>query len=309
MEERGCASDTELDDSKPTICWQADIAVAHPKPVSQFKRLAFLDLEDDLFLDRSDINRLTPPSDDTSPSLRPLSRPQANDREPAVESSLFDRESCFLEVSKYAIDHNEKHAGDSLEAAAATAAAAAVAERVPTVQAPLPSSSINDSSESVSVTSMSCDYDTAPSEDEGRLGSRAERKRILLERLMRYFHSIFAACPPQTRTHGSGSGSVSSGSGRSGDTGTVQSEQLNDYNVETRRLLDNRKRRPEDEDGDDEGDGSNRKRPRQHDDDKEAPLRLACPFFKKNPRRYRLSRSCPGPGWSTVHRVKYIYLP
>jgi hypothetical protein len=33
-------------------------------------------------------------------------------------------------------------------------------------------------------------------------------------------------------------------------------------------------------------------------------LRFACPFYKHNPVRYGTSRSCVGPGWKSVHRVK-----
>lgn len=32
--------------------------------------------------------------------------------------------------------------------------------------------------------------------------------------------------------------------------------------------------------------------------------RLACPFFKKNPQRYKEKRSCVAPGFVTVHRLK-----
>lgn len=31
---------------------------------------------------------------------------------------------------------------------------------------------------------------------------------------------------------------------------------------------------------------------------------FACPFFKHSRARYKLCRSCPGPGWQTVHRLK-----
>lgn len=36
------------------------------------------------------------------------------------------------------------------------------------------------------------------------------------------------------------------------------------------------------------------------------PLRFACPFFKKDPATYSNAfyRSCPGPGWNSVHRLK-----
>ena len=33
-------------------------------------------------------------------------------------------------------------------------------------------------------------------------------------------------------------------------------------------------------------------------------LRFACPYFKRNPGRHKESRTCAGPGWESVHRVK-----
>lgn len=33
--------------------------------------------------------------------------------------------------------------------------------------------------------------------------------------------------------------------------------------------------------------------------------KFACPYFKRNPKKYRKWTSCPGPGWDEVHRVKY----
>jgi len=45
------------------------------------------------------------------------------------------------------------------------------------------------------------------------------------------------------------------------------------------------------------------------EDDKSLQLgsngaKFACPFFKRNPEKYRDSRSCTGPGWATVRRTK-----
>jgi hypothetical protein len=39
-------------------------------------------------------------------------------------------------------------------------------------------------------------------------------------------------------------------------------------------------------------------------EDSESGPRFACPFFKHDPNRYRNRRTCPGPGWPTVHRMK-----
>jgi hypothetical protein len=39
-------------------------------------------------------------------------------------------------------------------------------------------------------------------------------------------------------------------------------------------------------------------------EDSENGPRFACPFYKHDPMRYRNRRTCPGPGWPTVHRMK-----
>lgn len=33
---------------------------------------------------------------------------------------------------------------------------------------------------------------------------------------------------------------------------------------------------------------------------------FACPFFKRDPSRYQSERACVGPGWPSIHRMKYI---
>jgi len=33
--------------------------------------------------------------------------------------------------------------------------------------------------------------------------------------------------------------------------------------------------------------------------------KFACPYFKRNKKKYSKWTSCPGPGWDEVHRVKY----
>ncbi|KAK0660058.1 hypothetical protein QBC41DRAFT_43970 [Cercophora samala] len=59
---------------------------------------------------------------------------------------------------------------------------------------------------------------------------------------------------------------------------------------------------PEDHDG-------RRKKARRATSDSPAGLmrsgnKFACPYFKRNPRKYQKWTSCPGPGWEEVHRVK-----
>jgi hypothetical protein len=61
---------------------------------------------------------------------------------------------------------------------------------------------------------------------------------------------------------------------------------------------------------DDEDDGS-KKRPRLSSRFSPptrpgAKKKFACPFFKRVPKDHQRWRSCAGPGWDTVHRVKYV---
>ncbi|KAF2728684.1 hypothetical protein EJ04DRAFT_581168 [Polyplosphaeria fusca] len=68
-----------------------------------------------------------------------------------------------------------------------------------------------------------------------------------------------------------------------------------------------RKSRPDDgPDDDPDEDGANKRRRVSitTTEDSEAGPRFACPFYKHDPNRYRNRRTCPGPGWPTVHRMK-----
>ncbi|GAB1318649.1 metalloendopeptidase [Madurella fahalii] len=56
--------------------------------------------------------------------------------------------------------------------------------------------------------------------------------------------------------------------------------------------------------GDDVDDGDNRRRKRPRTESSDEPRRFACPYYKRNPKRYSKWTSCPGPGWDEVHRVK-----
>lgn len=57
-----------------------------------------------------------------------------------------------------------------------------------------------------------------------------------------------------------------------------------------------------------DGDGRRKKAKRTPSGSVTGPTgkKFACPYFKRNPRKYRNWTSCPGPGWEEVHRVKYV---
>jgi hypothetical protein len=60
---------------------------------------------------------------------------------------------------------------------------------------------------------------------------------------------------------------------------------------------------------DDENDFPKRRRGAsgQHDKTHQEPFRkLACPYYQREPRKCHKHRACSGPGWDTVHRLKYV---
>lgn len=74
-----------------------------------------------------------------------------------------------------------------------------------------------------------------------------------------------------------------------------------------RSRLDDKDNGHEDEEGKD-GDGNGNRPPRAKlpkvQEDQVSGAKLACPFFKHNPRKYKNQRPCCGPGWDHVHRIK-----
>ena len=51
------------------------------------------------------------------------------------------------------------------------------------------------------------------------------------------------------------------------------------------------------DDSDEEGDGKSNKKAR-------PDPKFACPYYKHDPEKYRSHRTCLGPGFPTVHRVR-----
>ena len=61
---------------------------------------------------------------------------------------------------------------------------------------------------------------------------------------------------------------------------------------------------PPDDPNDDDNPNKRRRVSVTTTEDSESGPRFACPFYKHDPNRYRYRRTCPGPGWPTVHRMK-----
>jgi hypothetical protein len=56
----------------------------------------------------------------------------------------------------------------------------------------------------------------------------------------------------------------------------------------------------------DVSDGADRDKKRLKTHYKGCRPKFACPYFKRDPIRFKNERTCCGPGWDEVHRVKYL---
>jgi hypothetical protein len=125
------------------------------------------------------------------------------------------------------------------------------------------------------------------------------QKEAILDHLMVYFHQIFATAGDSTQR------------GEHDSTPSRPPRQINE-SPHAKSAQPKRKRKSGDRDEgdyrDEEDEDVNRKRPRHQDgiveNSLESAKRLACPYFKHKPSRYQSRRSCSGPGWRTVHRLK-----
>lgn len=150
------------------------------------------------------------------------------------------------------------------------------------------------------------DSESNSSDDEQILILKKEQRAALLDRLMDYFLSMFESChSPLAGTRVVYNEHTGSGGSETGAPSDISREFTNNgRRSAVNTYKSSRKRLPDD--GEDYGDGGGSKRTCTQDSPVISSKRLACPYFKKDPGRYHTWRSCSGPGWETVHRIKYI---
>jgi len=139
-----------------------------------------------------------------------------------------------------------------------------------------------------------------------------QNKARVVRQIVQHFRKLIGSRKSQTQglhdegggVKGEGSSSQhGSNSGQSGGDGSKRTfSNLNgegNQEEENSRGGGNDKRRPA-------------KRPRMSGQGQETVaegLKLACPYFKRNPMGPRVGQSCGGPGWHTIHRLKYVPRP
>jgi hypothetical protein len=146
------------------------------------------------------------------------------------------------------------------------------------------------------------------------------KKRELADRIMARFFTYFSPwleknfgveCYDDDDDDGGGGASSGVGGGGACRTGSTSGA------GGSRNASGSKKRQQRDDsdDGGDDGcaseddDGNrrrrNNKRVRRDSGTRRHALRFACPFYKYDKKRYAKHRTCCGPGWIDIHRVKY----
>lgn len=129
------------------------------------------------------------------------------------------------------------------------------------------------------------------------------KKRELVDIGMAAFNEVFqkaltrhiAQLVAQLTTHGSGNRGNSRQPSNLSTNGKPENQPLGGQ----KRQLNDR----DDDEADDLGDGNFGDR-NGNKRFKKNERRFACPYFKHDPDRYRVERTCCGPGWLDLHRLK-----
>jgi hypothetical protein len=138
--------------------------------------------------------------------------------------------------------------------------------------------------------------------------SPEERKTALVDRLMNQFFFLF-----NSRTAYNDRAPDSQQKSRASKATTeTKSSVLGGSSASSIKQSDRKHSRPNDpqEGLDTDEDEEDRRLPkRSKDRNGNGPAsskrrKLACPYFKRNPRKYQNCRSCVGPGWESTHRMK-----
>ncbi|KAI8310691.1 hypothetical protein K4K61_000295 [Colletotrichum sp. SAR11_59] len=98
-------------------------------------------------------------------------------------------------------------------------------------------------------------------------------------------------------------GQAPNDSGRSGSRGIKRAASHGNMNPGHKRQNRGDDEEEDHFDGDDR-DGREPNRKKTKPDPESEKLRFACPFYKRDPQRYKNHRACRGPGWSEMHRLK-----
>lgn len=142
--------------------------------------------------------------------------------------------------------------------------------------------------------------DEVSSEEDNEDGDFIEaEKEAVLDRLMLRVYDMFSSTG--YTTCGENQSTASSSTNRSGTVEVKNCRQSTNHSATRRRGKD------ENEDEHDDRPGKRRNlQARSKDPEQKPQTMLACPYFKHEPHKRHPSGACCGPGWDSVHRIKYV---
>ena len=129
-----------------------------------------------------------------------------------------------------------------------------------------------------------------------------EREKQIIQHIMGELHYVIPGSPSSTRSHTNSTGS-------SGTPGKATSHPKNRRASGSGAPIGGPL---EDDDGEndnntDDGEEERERPPKPHSGSNSLmSSKFACPFFKRDPAKYQNFAGCPGPGWMSVHRLKYV---
>ncbi|KAL1882362.1 hypothetical protein VTK73DRAFT_1921 [Phialemonium thermophilum] len=138
---------------------------------------------------------------------------------------------------------------------------------------------------------------TTPEPDWSHLSGIERRKQELVECGMAIFTQAFDAL--RARTLGSAETPSASGSSRGSRYSGNKSSQVSLVGGQKRHLSEDN----EDDANEDNLGGRDNNNKRTKNSPREQRL-YACPYYKHDPDKYKLVRTCCGPGWESLHRLK-----
>jgi hypothetical protein len=103
-------------------------------------------------------------------------------------------------------------------------------------------------------------------------------------------------------------GSVTTVSSANGSSAAESGTSSGSGDSKRKRSTANGERNAGDNDGEDDTD-TNSRREKGREIGMTESSKFACPYFKYDTHKYKNWKTCPGPGWNDVHRVKYAPVP
>ncbi|KAF2790459.1 hypothetical protein K505DRAFT_364699 [Melanomma pulvis-pyrius CBS 109.77] len=169
-----------------------------------------------------------------------------------------------------------------------------------TEEAPSPQSDIASIEHSTSASDIS-----VSTEESNEPSSLTTERRRVVDRVMSYFYTIFRVMPAANQR---GHSETRTGSSQAAHGASIaQTNSTGELGSPSSRRLGKHPRQQGDDDHTDEEDNGTPKRPRKgkvRAEPDKTKRKFACPYFKRDPESFLARRSCVGPGWDEVRRVK-----